>query len=210
MNPNNSNQFEFTNNWFDITAKAIWEDLLPRIKPVKVLEIGAYEGASTCFLIKSLSSHLDRFEIHSVDTWEGGKEHKNSKIDMSLVESRFHKNTSIQKSKSEKDVNLVIHKSSSINALCKLISESKSGYFDFIYIDGSHMALDVITDAVLSFELVKIGGVIAFDDYLWRLPGSNSILTNPKFAIDSFTNIFSSRIRILGGPNHQQYIQRIN
>ena len=52
-------------------------------------------------------------------------------------------------------MNLVIHKSSSINALCKLISESKSGYFDFIYIDGSHMALDVITDAVLSFELVK-------------------------------------------------------
>ena len=36
-----------------------------------------------------------------------------------------NKNISIQKSKSEKDVNLVIHKSSSINALCKLISESK-------------------------------------------------------------------------------------
>ena len=210
MNPNNSNQFEFTNNWFDITAKAIWEDLLPRIKPVKVLEIGAYEGASTCFLIKLLSSHLDKFEIHSVDTWEGGKEHNDRKIDMSLVEIRFHKNTSIQKSKSESDVNLVIHKSSSINALCKLINQKKSGYFDFIYIDGSHMALDVITDAVLSFELVKIGGIIAFDDYLWKLPGSNNIVTNPKFAIDSFSNIFSSRTRILGGPNHQQYIQKIN
>jgi len=96
-------------------------------------------------------------------------------------------------------VNLVIHKSSSKNALCKLIAESQSGYFDFIYIDGSRMAFDVITDAVLSFELVRIGGIIAFDDYLWKLPGSNNILTNPKFAIDSFTNIFSPRIRILGG-----------
>ncbi len=72
------------------------------------------------------------------------------------------------------------------------------------------MATDVITDAVLSFELLRIGGVIGFDDYLWKLQGSNSIVTNPKFAIDSFTNIFSSRIKILRGPNHQQYIQKIN
>lgn len=209
MNSNESNQLEFTNNWFDINAKLIWENFLPKFKPKKVLEIGSYEGASTCFLIKLLSSCLEEFEIHSIDPWEGSK-YNGRDVDMSLVESRFRKNTSYQINNSKKNVNLVIHKSFSINALTKLILKNKSGYFDFIYIDGSHMATDVITDAVLSFELLRIGGVIGFDDYLWKLQGSNSIVTNPKFAIDSFTNIFSSRIKILRGPNHQQYIQKIN
>tara|TARA_B100000579_G_C22490351_1_gene692134 strand:- start:51 stop:686 length:636 start_codon:yes stop_codon:yes gene_type:complete len=209
MEPIDSKQLEFTNKWFDINAKAIWESLLPTLKPRKVLEIGSYEGASTCFLIKLLSSYLDEFEIHSIDPWQGSK-YNGRDIDMSLVESRFRKNTSYLLTNSKKNVNFVIHKSFSINALSKLIAERKSGYFDFIYIDGSHMATDVITDAVLSFELLRIGGVIGFDDYLWKLQGSNSIVTNPKFAIDSFTNIFTSRIEILRGPNHQLYIRKIN
>ena len=36
MKPDDSSQLEFTNNWFDITAKAIWENLLTKLKPVKV------------------------------------------------------------------------------------------------------------------------------------------------------------------------------
>ena len=45
------------------------------------------------------------------------------------------------------------------------------------------MASDVLSDAILSFELLKINGIIGFDDYLWKLPNSNNLLTNPKIAI---------------------------
>ena len=43
---------EFTNNWFGRNAEKIWDQLLPQIKPTKILEIGSYEGRSTCYLIE--------------------------------------------------------------------------------------------------------------------------------------------------------------
>ena len=70
------------------------------------------------------------------------------------------------------------------------------------------MASDVLSDAILSFELLKINGIIGFDDYLWKLPNTNNLLTNPKIAIDSFTNIFALRSAIFRTPNHQVYIKK--
>ena len=129
---------------------------------------------------------------------------------MKLVEERFHKNTSLAIKNSSKKIELKTFKEKSINALSQLITTQKSNYFDFIYIDGSHMASDVLSDAILSFELLKINGIIGFDDYLWKLPNSNNLLTNPKIAIDSFTNIFALRSAIFRTPNHQVYIKKTN
>ena len=202
--------YEFTNQWFEKTAKPLWSQIINQSKPEKILEIGSYEGASTCFLIDTLSLYHDSFEIYTIDTWDGGVEHKEMKINMKLVEERFHKNTSLAIKNSSKKIELVTFKDKSINALSKLITNQKSNYFDFIYIDGSHMASDVLSDAILSFELLKINGIIGFDDYLWKLPNSNNLLTNPKIAIDSFTNIFALRSAIFRTPNHQVYIKKIN
>ena len=202
--------YEFTNQWFEKTAKPLWSQIINQTKPKKILEIGSYEGASICYLIDTLSLHHDAFEINAIDTWDGGIEHKERKINMKLVEERFKKNTSLAIKKSKKSIELITHKEKSINALSKLITSKKSSYFDFIYIDGSHMASDVLSDAILSFELLKINGIMGFDDYLWKLPNSNNLLTNPKIAIDSFTNIFALRSKIFQTPNHQLYIQKLN
>ena len=201
--------YEFTNKWFENKAKQIWTQILNQTKPKKILEIGSYEGASTCYLIDTLSLHHDAFEINAIDTWDGGIEHKEMKINMKLVEERFKKNTSLAIKKSKKSIELITHKAKSINALSKLIISKQSNYFDFIYIDGSHMASDVLSDAILSFELLKINGIMGFDDYLWKLPNTDNLLTNPKIAIDTFTNIFSFRIQILVTLNHQVYIKKI-
>lgn len=66
----------------------------------------------------------------------------------------------------------------------------KKNYFDFIYVDGSHRAPDVLCDAVLGFKLPKVGGFMAFDDYLqaeraW-LPYGTDPLRCPKPAIDAY------------------------
>ena len=47
--------------------------------------------------------------------------------------------------------------------------------FDLIYIDGSHTAADVLTDAVLAFQLLRVGGVMIFDDYLWSMEPALSV-----------------------------------
>ena len=45
-----------------------------------------------------------------------------------------------------------------------LLAEGRQGSFDFIYVDASHRAPDVLLDAVLAFQLLRIGGLIIFDD----------------------------------------------
>ena len=208
------NTFEFTNNWFEGSAKSVWDELLPQINPTRILEIGSYEGASTCYLIEKIGGNKD-IEIHCVDTWEGGVEHKDGagdQADMSAVERRFIHNTQVAKSKIKNNVELVIHKSYSDLALSQLIASGKQNYFDFIYVDGSHQAPDVLCDALLSFRLLKVYGFIAFDDYLWQeqLPYGTDPIRCPKTAIDAFTNIYCRKIRILSAILNQLYIQKLS
>ena len=71
-------QYEFTNKWFDHTAKEVWDSLIPKINPTRILEIGAFEGKSACYLIDMLAQKK-QIELHCVDTWEGGVEHQKGK-----------------------------------------------------------------------------------------------------------------------------------
>lgn len=202
---------EFTNNWFLSVAKPNWDQLLPQLKPQKILEIGSYEGASTCYCIKTLSPLVEKLEIYCIDSWEGGIEHQKAGVNMSSVEQRFKVNAAIAVKNAACPVKLVCYKEKSITALSKLIAQGMSRYFDFIYVDGSHEATDVLADAVLAFELLRKGGIIAFDDYLWGgpTPEQRDLLSSPKVAIDAFTNIFFKKVAIARAPLYQIYATKI-
>jgi predicted O-methyltransferase YrrM len=200
------NKLEFTNNWFEATAKPIWDQLIPNINPRKILEIGSFEGASTCYLIQKLSN--EPLEIHCVDTWEGGEEHQSGQsceYDMVGVEKLFHKNIDVVKNK---NVDLYLHKGFSDVEMSKLVSGNYINYFDFVYIDGSHAASDVLCDAVLGFRLLKIGGVMVFDDYIWHTQ-SKDLHQSPKLAIDSFVNLYWTKLEITTTPC-QLIVQKIS
>lgn len=207
-------EYQFTNTWFHTTAKTTWDQLLPTLSPTKILEVGSYEGASTCYLIDNLAN-TKSIEVHCVDSWEGGIEHQqggSAISDMGQVECRFLNNTKIAISNSIHEVNLHVHKGFSDKQLAKIYIEKEQSYFDLIYIDGSHQAPDVLCDAILGFKLLKKNGVIIFDDYLWQEQLSYGIdpIRSPKIAIDSFTNIFCRQIRIIQAPLYQLYIQKIS
>ncbi len=67
--------------------------------------------------------------------------------------------------------------------------------YDLIFIDGSHRALNVLMDAVASWRLLKVDGVLLFDDYLWHpeLPP----MARPQAAIDLFLNAFADQLTLL-------------
>lgn len=69
-------------------------------------------------------------------------------------------------------------------------------HYDFIYVDGYHGRVEVLEDAVLSFRLAKVGGIIAFDDYLWDDPAYNHDGL-PKPAIDAFRSIYRDKLDLL-------------
>lgn len=199
---------EFTKNWFDV-SKSNWENLVPRSNPSRILEIGSYEGASACFMIEKLGGQKP-IEIHCIDTWEGSIE--STETNMPAVERRFDSNTEIAMSEAKHEVTLKKHKGRSDQILSRLLTEEYTGYFDFVYIDGSHQAPDVLCDAVLAFRLCKPGGIMVFDDYLWsdRSLKEQDILRTPKLAIDAFTNIYRKKIMIFSAMLYQIYLKKLS
>ena len=62
--------------------------------------------------------------------------------------------------------------------------------FDFAYIDGSHTAYDVLQDAILVHPLLKVGGIIIFDDFGWKDPNNLHPTNSPELGITCFYNAY--------------------
>lgn len=192
-----SQPYKFTQDWFH-WAPAVWEQIVPILPERKrVLELGAFEGRSTVWIVDNMLE--DGGTLFSVDTWQGAEEHVASQEDMLGVEKHYDNNHALLKFlHPARTVHKI--KSTSYEALAFLVGKPA---FDFIYIDASHTAPDVLTDACMAWPLLKSGGVMVFDDYLWDGPTNNArdILHRPKLAIDAFANIFCEQIR----PVHTGY-----
>jgi predicted O-methyltransferase YrrM len=196
--------YEFTVDWFS-RCIPVWNDIVPRFKPKRILEIGSYEGRSTCYLIEKFGG-AGGLEIHCVGTWEGGVEH--DKTSMPGVERRFDNNVAFAKKTIGKPVEIKKHKRHSSLALAELITFGQVQKFDVVYIDGSHQAADVLTDCVLSFQLLRVNGLMIFDDYIWtnEATGKQDAFNLPKPAIDAFLNIFQRKMRLFENvPLYQLY-----
>lgn len=199
--------YKFTANWFDITTRGVWDQLIPQLKPKRILEVGCYEGAGTCYLIDNLAGEGD-MEIHCVDAWERGAQTVAAE-DFAAIEGNFHNNIQLAM-EGKPRVRVATHKEFSDIALSRMIAEGKKNYFDFVYIDASHLAPDVICDAVLGFKLLRVGGCMAFDDYLWAesLPGGKDPLRCPKPAVDAFINLNIRKLEVLPYAIHQIYLRK--
>ncbi len=139
----------FTQDWFthnipnfEKCMKAVGE------RRNNFLEIGAYEGRSTCWLVGQMTGEGT---IYSIDPFPN----------MPEVEQRFHDNVR-EAVKGTKVVNCSI-KSTSYIGLSKLILQGHE--FDFIYIDGDHSPATTLADAAMAWGMLRSGGVMLFDDY---------------------------------------------
>ena len=179
--------YKFTQDWFS-WAPPVWEHLTPMLPERKnFLEIGAFEGRATTWIIENMME--DGGEIVCIDTWAGGEEHVNGV--MSGAKYRFNDNINLVREK-HPNRNVTSCTGTSVDWLAALIQEKQR--FDFIYIDGSHIAKDVLTDACMSWPLLKKGGIMVFDDYLWGdMSRPNHV---PKPAIDAFVNIFIEELKV--------------
>jgi predicted O-methyltransferase YrrM len=204
--------YVFTAKWFD-AVRHVWDRLFADFKPRRILEVGTYEGASACYVIENAAKAAD-LELHCIDSWEGGPEHQMEgqfASDMGAVEQRFRRNVARAIANAPHKVELTVHKGRSDVHLARLLGSDKGGYFDLVYIDGSHMAADVLCDAVLGFRLLRIGGIMVLDDYLWAepLPYGTDPLRCPKPAIDAFINLNIRKLKILRSPLVQVYVRKL-
>ncbi len=188
-------EYEFTQDWFQYGSQ-LWPNLTEHL-PVhdnlhRFMEIGSFEGRSTVWIIENMMKAGD--QLLCVDTWAGGEEH--STIDMVAVEQRFDRNIARAKSKVP-SISVQKNKKNSASALAHQMCWLDSGFqgYDYIYIDGSHQASDVLRDCVMAWEVLRPGGIMVMDDYLGGDPSMP--LHRPKMAIDAFMNISAPKMEIL-------------
>jgi FkbM family methyltransferase len=183
---------------------ASWKQFIAKEDPRKILVVGAPEGESICYLIEKLTNNAT-LEIHCIDSWDSGVNHRTRNIDMAVLESNFDYNIKLT-STNKKNLKIYKHKGFPAFLLHKMSSIGLRNYFDFIYIDSSHDAPDVLSDIVTAFHLLKVGGVSGIDYCLPQL--NNDPLEIPKLAIEAFTNLYMKKIAIISGINNHQLFFR--
>jgi predicted O-methyltransferase YrrM len=159
--------------------------------PCKILEIGAFEGRSTTWMADNLLAHPD------------------ARLDTIDLHPQPPLRDNLAKCDCPEKINLHLGRSRDILRTLPLAT------YDFVYIDGSHATVDVLEDAVLSFRLIKINGILAFDDYLWDDSKYNAYGC-PRPAIDAFMSIYADSpryvplvIRLSTVRNTQVWVQKI-
>jgi predicted O-methyltransferase YrrM len=157
-----------------------------RDSPVRILEIGAWEGRSSVFFL----SYLPCSRIVCIDTFGGNAEHNRDDYFATLVpgiEARFDSNLASFGERVEK------FKGPSVVVLPELALAGRR--FDIAYVDGSHYAQDVFSDAALTWPIMAQHGIVIFDDYEWELMDENS--ERPKLGIDAFLAAFEGQYRLV-------------
>lgn len=145
---------------------------------LSILEIGVFEGRSSVYILDNIMKG-ENCILHSIDP------------DIQ-IKGRHNLSTHSR---------AILHEDFSINILPKFLCEGK--LFDFIYIDGDHNASGTLSDIVMSWRLLKVGGYLLIDDYEMKIlnpwfycsheafndhPRLNFI--HPSVAIDAFLSIY--------------------
>ena len=67
-----------------------------------------------------------------------------------------------------------------------VLPELEPQSYDLIYIDGSHLAGDVLFDSVYTWRLLRDGGLVIHDDYMWKFEDDVPPDMRPLVAVDAF------------------------
>src|SRR5262249_23285982 len=140
---------------FQLSNIPVWDKALARYKGkpgVNYLEVGIFEGQSLLWMIEHVLTHPTA-RATGIDPFADPFYTRKS----STYKQTFYSN--LKASGYEEKARII--EGYSQTELRKLPLES----FDIIYIDGSHDAADVLEDGMLSWRLLKDGGVLIFDDY---------------------------------------------
>lgn len=131
---------------------------------IRYLEVGSMEGRSLLWMLDNGYCS----EATCIDIWEN-KEHERH-FDFNVAIAGYGPQVTKMKHQS-----------------CKALRWLPMNFFHIAYIDGCHEPINVLEDAVLVYRLVKSGGIIIFDDYLYKK-------VNIKDAIDRFIEIYNLEV----------------
>jgi tetratricopeptide (TPR) repeat protein len=177
--------YQFTQDWFTHNIPT-WKQQLQHFADVpdfKVVEIGSFQGMSACWLLDNILTHPTA-KITCID----------------LYFQEHFKGNIIKTGVADKVIELQGY---SQELLVTLADE----YYDIAYVDGCHKPTSVLQDAILSWRLVKVGGLMIFDDYEFTFPDSPE--QDTKIGIDLFLEMFASQLEVVH-KGYQLIVKKID
>lgn len=169
-------------------------------QPIAILEIGVWEGESTCWLLDNILTHPDA-RIVTVDPFEYVRNPSTSEEKEELeqyakgnfnhasnIVERFFDNVGLENAKKLAH----FHQFSD-----DFFSTRDLAAFDVAIVDGAHNAFQVAKDLLNCWEFLKPNGILIADDYGWQghdaMGGWRS--NGPHRAIDAFMGIIPEKDR---------------
>jgi predicted O-methyltransferase YrrM len=148
----------FTNDLFGNCEikNFIDEYILHEERRWKILEIGSFEGSSSTYFSDNMLHHPDS-SLTCVDPFTSENPTNPYRLTEDETKDRFLAN--ISKSKNFNKITLK-------QVYSNTFFETNTEKFNFIYIDGSHLAEDVAHDFKEAIKICESGGYIAMDDYM--------------------------------------------
>ena len=179
-------KYKFTKDWFSNKSPA-WEVALKDFagKPnVQYLEVGVYEGRSVVWMLENILTHPTS-HVTGIDIfWANDSE----EYVYSPEEQKLYEDNVIAAGGAGRFTTIAEFSQVALRYL-------PLDYFDIIYIDGAHNGPAVLEDAILSMRLLKVGGVLIFDDYRWR--PTTSRIDTPRYAIDIFIETYGDKFDLI-------------
>jgi predicted O-methyltransferase YrrM len=179
----------YTYNWFTHNAQD-WPNFLAAMagQPgLHFLEIGSFEGRSACWLLQNILTH-ESSRLTCIDLFldaMGGEDESMPRV--ANPNAAFDQNIAATGA---------AHRVTKLRGASEdLLRPLPRSNYDFIYIDGSHHAPYVLSDAVLSWYVLKVGGLLCFDDYEWapEFPP----LERPQAGIDAFMSLYAGLFEVV-------------
>ena len=167
----------------------------------KVLEIGVYTGVSLIQIVKTIPNSRGV----AIDSWVNYKEQQHTLMNNMVennVEGAFFRNVE----KSGLTSRITARKGDSYDILLEMNCVGEK--YDFIYVDGSHLCLDVYLDLMLSWKLLNVGGIMAIDDYALNIGNDFEKLERPFEAVNHFLEKVGDEINILN-KGYRIFIEKI-
>jgi hypothetical protein len=174
--------------WFSATsAKENFTELLASFKGrpnLNFLQLGAYAGDASVWLMDNILTDSTSV-LTDVDTWKGSKEVVHESID-------FEKVYEFYQERMKPYENCYHHR---LTTWQYLRFHPYDFIYDFIYIDADHTAMGTLLDAELCWDLLRFGGLLAFDDYEWDAGKGSQF--NPAAGIDAFLGRHQKEYRVI-------------
>lgn len=153
-------------------------------EPRLIVEIGVYEGASTCWWSDNFMDHPSS-RLISIDPFTGNDEYRQNREKFpTLDDIELIARTNAAKSKNAGKID--IRKGCSWDLFPALNVELKQP-IDILYIDGEHTPNAVCRDLALYYPLLRSGGALIIDDY-----GHEDVQRGVDGALTAFADIESA------------------